>query len=405
MPLINVKVKNFKQQNIQPTFSTTGTEGVANSNTLAKACLITLEATDLVGGDNNTNGYYTIGTNNITISGNPGQNRSDWLTYVNPYVGNPDAPSDAYYTTPGMPLQFTEFAPGGGGNSTTNFNSSGSFLSITGPNQQTYVNQTYDHLIGHDFWRYHLTGGAFGESYEPTNGDPATYYKVWTKTMTTSDYANETWYSDYVDNWAQPSTLVNKIVAVNAMPLNPTGFGDDNIADYVAQQGNKVFIIVILEEGVTGQDIINAGQSISIDIDGQAVFVEFTDTNPGNDTWGGDDVDDNLGNSDNDVPNTGVTPVDSGDGFDLEDLLEGLQTTVNININLNVDNSGDDTSTGTVWGDEGLTMDQVTIISDEITNITNTTNYNTFALNTNDSEEPCEDCSDGAWIDGVFYEY
>ena len=76
-----------------------------------------------------------------------------------------------------------------------------------------------------------------------------------------------------------------------------------------------------------------------------------------------------------------------------------------LKTNLNVDNSGDDTSTGTVWGDEGLTMDQVTIISDEITNITNTTNYNTFALNTNDSEEPCEDCSDGAWIDGVFYEY
>ena len=283
MPLLNVIVKNFHQGGISANSSTDPQQeltgwgnslqwvDIPNSNTLAKAGMITLEPSSISENPSGAAGYYTIGTNDITISGHPGTAIGHWLTYE-PYTSDNYG---AYWTTPGTPLQLTEYDPGGGG-SVNNYNSH--------PNNTVNPNQTYNHAIGHDFWKWALNGSYLGEPYEPTHGQPMTYYKYWNSPPTGSyvTLIAQGWDADAVGKWNEN---VDKVVAVNSMPLN---------ADGTAQQGNKVFLIVILNNGISGSDLLgwDPPGKISVDIDGSPVFIEFendSNSNNNNNDWEDDD--------------------------------------------------------------------------------------------------------------------
>ena len=121
MPLLNVTVKNFKQTGILPTDSTslqqdqtTGASSPAYT-TLAKSALITLtpnaaDAPNDAGGE----GYWTIGTNNITIGGITGQASGYWLWY-GPEIGSGETGSQGgYWCHSSNKLKDSEYDPGGG---------------------------------------------------------------------------------------------------------------------------------------------------------------------------------------------------------------------------------------------------------------------------------------------------
>jgi len=381
MPLLNVTVKNFKQENITAEFTTStsdnywGAASHLNQNSLARSGLITL--TPSSSSENPTSGaegYWSFGTNNLTISGNPGATQGAWLTYGNPY-NNTMAPlsvrEDAYWTTGNNPLLGTEYDPGGGGDAVANFNSSSPTASLVPGVGWVTIDQTYNYKIGHDFWKYNLQGNFLGENYEPTPGEPLTYYKVWTAQETMDSYSNYSWHDQYSSKWNVG--IVDKVVAVNSMPLiSGAGnyWGASENLNQQAQQGNRIFVIVILKTGITGQNIVDLGETISIDLDGTPVFIDFEDpTPPQTDQEDWFDVNNSGGGDD-------YAWGSASDGGDAdEDSGSGSIEVGELDITFS---SSEDENDSNGWGNAGLTEDQY--LGDEVNN---TTSYNDLAA-TND---------------------
>ena len=399
MPLLNVTVKNFKQTGILPTDSTslqqdqtTGASSPAYT-TLAKSALITLtpnaaDAPNDAGGE----GYWTIGTNNITIGGITGQASGYWLWY-GPEIGSGETGSQGgYWCHSSNKLKDTEYDPGGGASGGFgNFN--GQYCHWVG-GTFTCVDSSYSYKIGHDFWKYHLKGVSGGEPYEPTHGLSQTYYRHWNREELQDIYDSATSAmlesTDYttagvpygvleqaLDNW---SPHIHSIVAVNSMPLLGT-----NASNFKAQQGNKVFIIVILNDGVTGQDIIDAGGVLTVDIDGGPEFIEFDIPVPENDDWDIDDLDIGTTSEWFEQTNDDSTNIDFEDGDDADEIIDDgnfVNEIIDLSLDgyddgeadadLTVDTSGDENGDG--WGDAGLTDDAI-----DGEEVNNTTDYDSVA--------------------------
>tara|TARA_Y100001973_G_scaffold106368_1_gene183826 strand:+ start:2052 stop:3287 length:1236 start_codon:yes stop_codon:yes gene_type:complete len=403
MPLLNVTVTNFKQENITPNDTTSlvqvvpyegapFTTGVTDSNTLPRACLITLTPSAISENPiSGAEGYFSIGTNDITISGLDGTTSGQWLTYGNPY--NNDAITsnqDAYWTTPGMKLQFTEYDPGGGG-SLNNFTSSSPTLSLES-GQWELIDQVYDYKIGHDFWKANLEGTWLGEPYHPRPGQPATYYKYFLPP--TSD--NETlagileYDIDAFENW---DDKVQHIVAVNSMPLN---------ADGTAPQGNRVFLIIVLKENITGSDLMIQNSTISIDIDGSPTFVDFENDIYDPDDWDGDDECPECETGDNPSWTTSNEENSStGDGGDgtlatFADLIEALLE--DMEFEFSVGDSDDTLGESDPYGTDGLSESEYNETTGEVDN---TTEYNDDAYLSaaaNSEDEVNSDGSNGSGL-------
>ena len=138
--------------------------------------------------------------------------------------------------------------------------------------------------IGHDFWKQKLQGEYMGEPYEPTSGQPMTYYRFWeidnVQSHTNSFVADD---------------VVKRVVCVNSMPLN---------ADNTAQQGNIVYCVACLhagssftsvsgEDGVTGADIDALGGIVTVNFNGEPTFIvteESVVVDSGSDTWNDDSI-------------------------------------------------------------------------------------------------------------------
>ena len=358
MSLLYINITNFKQTGIA--VDQVSTYGLTGENTLPKSVQLSLkEHTNNINPSCNGNeGYFSWGTPNLSISGHLGYHSGQWLTYND---------SGAYWTTPGMPLQFTEYDPGGGGNQTTN----------------TPANN-YNYSIGHDFWKITLMGTYLGENYTPTPGQPATWYKVWHKPsemevsnnlivdgLTIGDVIQS-----YNEHW---HPFVNKIVAINDRPLDSNGFNEDNIVQFRGAQDNNIIVIVVLEEGITGQQIIDDG-NITIDFDGEPTFVEFATPTPPPDPWSGDD---SIGeNDDGDVwyDNlfNGNDSTSTPDGNDANDFVDSGGS-VDIQLDVSFSDS-DDTDASNSWGNEGLLEDQIQ--DDEVNN---PSPYDSLAASSSDS--------------------
>tara|TARA_B100000902_G_C27216469_1_gene867251 strand:+ start:32 stop:1207 length:1176 start_codon:yes stop_codon:yes gene_type:complete len=288
MPLEFVKVTNFRTESINLGLSPSQSGGTTNlsyqdgtftyapqSNTIPRALLMILEPSDVGFNTSGAEGYWTLGTHDITISGNPGTAMGRWV--VNPTYGSS-------YSHSQNPLKNFEYDPAVG--------------------------------LGAQFWNFNLSGSWLGEAYVPTHGQPATYYKRWlgTSVINGSGYQadmaslgmgnfydacaspneNPSGILPYTsptdgstctsnkDAWERWHPLVDHVTAVNSMPLNP---------DNTAQQGNKVFAIVTLKSNITGADIEEISESveniITVDFDGSPTFVSTeveSGTNTGNDS-------------------------------------------------------------------------------------------------------------------------
>ena len=164
------------------------------------------------------------------------------------------------------------------------------------------------------------------------------------------------------------------------MPLLGT-----NASNFKAQQGNKVFIIVILNDGVTGQDIIDAGGVLTVDIDGGPEFIEFDIPVPENDDWDIDDLDIGTTSEWFEQTNDDSTNIDFEDGDDADEIIDDgnfVNEIIDLSLDgyddgeadadLTVDTSGDENGDG--WGDAGLTDDAI-----DGEEVNNTTDYDSVA--------------------------
>jgi len=390
MALINLTVTNFQQPNITSGMSTSLSEvngtPVADSNTLARSCLITLSpSTSQVNPTGGNDGWWGFSTRDLNITGVQesnwvpgGSTWSGWLNYSNPYSGAinpiPATQLDAYQTTPGMPLQFTEYDPGGGGTIYYPGNFTSSYpVTMQYGDEWVTVDQTYDYRIGHDLWRYALEGTMMTNDlgtvpYEPRTENPGSYYKVWFDAQ--NDTANgglnpEMWdnalYANYIANW---NPFVDRVVAVNSKMMIPNGFDGNNVMQWKPAQGNKVYVIVVLKDGITGQQIIESGGFISIDLGGEPEFYEFElIPDPVIDI-----PEDTLGESEGEgAVNEGY---DLPDDYSIEDFA-AMGGTVEVNITINAGDELTDVNIGQIFGDEGLTVD----MSDNI-DFTDATSFN-----------------------------
>tara|TARA_Y100001963_G_scaffold154703_1_gene244085 strand:+ start:1335 stop:2654 length:1320 start_codon:yes stop_codon:yes gene_type:complete len=359
MPLTNVYIKNFKLDSFIVTDETSlqtyhelwqqgdpsGIAGNVNpagqSNTLPRSVLITLNASSLSADNPNGGGegYWSFGTKDLKIGdcttwgiNNPdcvenseGIESGKWLFYVN-YTD----PVGAYYTHPACPLKNMEFDPGGGCH-VSYWSSSGHYpTSVT--------------KIGHDFWKSKLQGEYMGEPYEPTIGEPVTYYRHWSEN-----------HNPIVSGFLWDD-VVKHVTAVNSMPLN---------ADGTAQQGNKVYCIVTLKYGVTGQDIVDLGGVVRVNFNGSPTFVSTEDpnTDTGNNTWNDSVISDytdgtifpNETNDNNDINSDnldgnfldGVTGVIADDqDFTIDFVDSGISDSDIDSYTTETDNTSTDDSDG-----------------------------------------------------------
>ena len=302
MPLSNVLIKNFRQDNVAVNHVASQlVDGVIvpDSNTLPKSALITMEA---AGGTENPNGgalgYWSFCTKNLKISGFMGESSNKWLKRTSdPLYGWPDN-DRAYWTNTSCRLKDTEFDPGGGGGALTINGSPGGYngFSYDGVNPGTPV--SFDYRIGHDFWKANL-------EYEPGRGVNTSYFKGGVRYWKNPDnYGSANYgssggctaggncYGDPTGNYADftiagyesewPS-IVKEVVAVDSKPrvygygVNSGQFEDTGTytSQIIGQQNNKVFIVVIFKDDVTGQDILDAEQEIVVNFDGEPVFVQW----------------------------------------------------------------------------------------------------------------------------------
>ena len=401
MALINLNIKNFQQPNITNDMSTSlsafNGAPVDDSNTLARSCLITLQpSTSQVNPSGGNDGWWGFSNRDLSISGVDANSSmgvggfTGWLSYNNPYSGSinpiPTGQQDAYATTPGMPLQFTEYDPGGGGTMYYPGNFTSSYpVTMQYGNEWVTVDQTYNYRIGHDFWKYALDGTMYDAGlqmtvpYEPRFGSPGSHYKVWFNAQNTAangGVASNLWtgnpFNNYIANW---SPFVDRVVAVNSKMMIPNGYDSNNVVQWKPAQGNKVYVIVVLKDDVTGQDIIESGGFISVDLGGEPQFYEFDLLPEPEPDPGPFDGDDTLGESNN---GEGDQTFNVPDDYSIEDFA-AMGGTVNINLTLNAGDELTEVNIGQVFGDEGLTIDQSDF--NEITNtfeIDNSSNYDDY---------------------------
>ena len=344
MPLSNIIIKNFRLNDFLVTDSTVGNQvwggssyiEVADTNTFPKSALITISASSstenpIAGSE----GYWGFGTNNLLISGYGGE--TSWKLLVNQTSSATNSYGQPYHigaTT--RQLKDTEYDPAGGGNYATMVASSIPF----------------DARIGYDFWQYNLLQEN-GESYEPTAGQPNTYYKYWLHPDSVTNSINAS-YPEYAENW---NPLVKKIVAVNSMPLN---------AMSKAQQGNKVFVIVVFQDDLTGQDFVDAGMEIRVDLDGNPDFTEFVEDeiNQFPNDWQMEDVEDEA--EDTDISNGQTTTTNTLndnfwaaliEGIDPDDFSFAADNEVSEDQELNI--SVSDSEVEELWGNDGLTESEI----------------------------------------------
>lgn len=256
MPLTSIKVTNFKLEGITEDMGTFGeptssswSASIPDTNTLPRACMIKLEVDpDAPPPDGETVGYWAIGTRDITISGCEGFDYGSWLTYNEVTYDEP-----VLYAPYSNPIRVTEFNPAGL------------------PYGTGTPNATLDieRRIGYHFWQNALGSWPNGDGYIPSVGDEQTYYRQWV------DYQVENSVydgcdSDCADLWHDQ---VQKVVAVNSMPLD---------SNFVGQQGNVIYVIVVIHPevygigaGLYGEDletnVINWA-TMNIDLDGGPVW-------------------------------------------------------------------------------------------------------------------------------------
>ena len=367
MPLSNIAIINFQLPSFLANDSTVGNQvwtssnyvEVADTNTFPKSALIvTAASTSTENPVAGSEGYWGFGTNNLTISGYEGQGSWKWLTHTTS-LGEP-----YFFTNPSCQLKNTEYDPGGGAG------------------YSTLVNSNTDLRIGYDFWQYNLLQEN-GESYEPTSGQPSTYYKYWLHPdLNQQNVVGSGLYPEYAENW---NPLVKKIVAVNSMPLNSM---------MKAQQGNKIFVIVIFKDNLFGQDFIDAGNEIRVDLDGNPDFTEFVENeeNQFTEEWQteaiGDETEDTetgggtttTGNVSSDTTQTEVV-----DGIDADDSSSVVNnsTSEDQQLNVSVSDSEEDES----WGNDGLTESEIDAGAN------NTSGYDTIAAESSSSVDEDEGSS------------
>lgn len=356
MPLSNVIVTNFSQSGILPEHTTGSNE---HNNTMPRSGLITLtpsSSTDNPSGG--SPGYWGLCTSNLTISGAPGWDSGKWTTSLE-------------NTTPwcdsSNPLINTDYDPGGL------------------PEGQS-IFYSGDRLIGYDFWQYNLLQEN-GEVYTPTAGfgNAWTHYRWWSHTLQQVEYSYQPWYDEFVAKWPEQ---VKSVVAVNSMPMNP---------DLTAQQGNKVFVVIVLKDNVEGMSVINLNnQTLRIDIDGAPDFIEFSTNGMPTDGWSTGtpeqdaDVDvtgqawyNNTSNSDEDAP-------DPTDGVDADQSSGGVDSVVEETVDLSFGDSEEDEA----WGNSGLSTSEIAF------NNSNVSSYNGLANSAADyndidyNAEGCDYCDD-----------
>tara|TARA_Y100001973_G_C5204164_1_gene340196 strand:- start:1802 stop:2983 length:1182 start_codon:yes stop_codon:yes gene_type:complete len=382
MPLLNVTVKNFKQYNIEATDTTTYSQPLTTggpapeSNSLPRSGLITLTANSAdppndAGGE----GFWSIGAHDINIGGMTGSTSGYWLTY-GPEIGSGlTGALGGYWTHASNKLKDTEYDPGGGAQAAHNYFNGDYCVFVGQSGTYTCYESTYNHKIGHDFWKYHLQGTTNGEAYEPTHGLSQTYYKYWDRADLVQQYWDldcinpDTVYQNSCDtinaNLAEWSVHIKRIVAVNSMPLI-----GPNTSQFKAQEGNKVFVIVVLEDGVTGQDIMDLNGTLSVNINGGPQFFEYDIPSPPIDDW--DTSDDTIGTSTEwyDEYQDGDTIIDTPDGDDPDDIIEGdgsVDEIVEVDLEAAEDeNEGDEY--GDAWGSAGLT--EAAVDEEEVNNTT-----------------------------------
>ena len=330
MPLNNINIKNFRLSNYlasdtarsrtyhevylagEPGGIVNNHNTKARSNTLPNAGLIRLQpsgSTDNPSGG--LSGYWSFGTHDITLGDCEGFSTSNCNSEIN---GNDSGkwfsyadysePPGAYWSHTQNKLKFTDYDPGMGLHPMLwgNTNPDGYSDSVMG--------------IGHDFWKQKLQGEYLGEPYEPTSGQPMTYYRYWE--IDTVQNATNSFVADDV---------VQRVVCVNSMPLN---------ADNTAQQGNIVYCIACLhrgssftsvsgENGVTGADIEALGGIVTVNFNGEPTFIvteESVVVDTSTSTWNDDsivDYDDEPSDwsvsNDESEPDT-FDAVDEGGGLD-----------------------------------------------------------------------------------------
>ena len=347
MPLNNINIKNFKLDNYLVTdvarlrtyheLYVDGEPGGINnnynkaprSNTLPNAGLIRLApsgSTDNPSGG--LSGYWSFGTHDITLgdcdsfstsSCNSAINGGDsgyWFSYA-----DYSEPPGAYWTSTMNKLKGTDYDPGMGLHS--------AYWGTSNPDGYSDTQMG----IGHDFWKQKLQGEYLGEPYEPTLGQPMTYYRYWdidnVQSHTNSFVADD---------------VVQRVVCVNSMPLN---------ADNTAQQGNIVYCVACLhrgssftsvsgEDGVTGADIDALGGIVTVNFNGEPTFIvteESVVVDSSSDTWNDDSIIDyndeppdwSVSNDepesdpfDDISPDEGVDGVVADGDFDIEFVDDGV---------------------------------------------------------------------------------
>ncbi len=372
MPLSNIAIINFRHNDFLVTDTTVGNQvwngsnytEIPDTNTFPKSALITMiPSTSTENPVAGSEGYWGFGTNNLTISGFGGQSTWKWLTHTSangiPYfLGNNF-----------RRLKNTEYDPAGGAG------------------YSTLINSNTDLRIGYDFWKYNLLQEN-GESYEPTSGQPNTYYKYWLHPDLNQQNVNVT-HPEYAENW---HPLVKEVVAVNSMPLNSMN---------KAQQGNKVFVVVIFQDNLTGQDFVDAGMEIRVDLDGNPDFTEFIEDeeNQFPSDWQmeavGDEAEDtetSSGQTTTSNTSSDNTQTEIVDGIDADDssLTTGSALSEDQQLNISVSDSETDES----WGNDGLTESQIDA------GASNTSGYDTMAAESSSSVDEDEgESGQSAWMD------
>ena len=364
MPLSNIYITNFRHNNFLNTDSTTGTilstgAEIPETHTFPKSALIVMNASvstenPVVGSE----GYWGFGTNNLKISGYGGQTSWKWITHTTATTSTATG-IPFFFTHSSNHLKDTEYDPGGGAG----------YVSLIANNG--------DLRIGYDFWQYNLLQEN-GESYEPTSGQPHTYYKYWLHPDSVTNSVNAD-YPEYAENW---NPLVKKVVAVNSMPLNSM---------MKAQQGNTVFVVVIFQEGLVGQDFIDAGMEIRVDLDGNPDFTEFEEltVNQFTGDWQtessgeGAPIDTQSGGGTTVTTNTGSDNQQlNPDGLDADDQLSSPSGISSEDQSITI--SVSDSEVEEEWGNSGLTTSQIDAGSSNISS------YDGLAASTPDSVDEDE---------------
>lgn len=375
MPLDNINIKNFKLDNYIATdtarlrtyhevYADGEPGGINNnhnskpgSNKLPNAGLIRLApsgSTDNPSGG--LSGYWSFGTHDITLGDCDGFSTSGcnsainggdsgyWFSYA-----DYSEPPGAYWTSTMNKLHKTDYDPGMGLHS--------AYWGTSNPDGYSDTQMG----IGHDFWKQKLQGEYLGEPYEPTSGQPMTYYRYW-DIDTVQSHTN----SFVADD------VVKRVVCVNSMPLN---------ADNTAQQGNIVYCIACLhkgapyvsvsgESGVTGADIEALGGIVTVNFNGSPTFIvtEEAEVIDVSDDWNDDSIIDYNDEPPDWTVSNDEPESDPFDDIDIDEGADGVVMDGDFDVEFVDDGMGDEEIDDYLGDSEDVDLSEADIDGDSIDN-------------------------------------